>query len=228
MFKKFLYYLSNLLQLEHKPQEIPLSELEEYLETGDIILMHGEEMTSFLISVSEMSQWTHATMVVRSRDIGDDSDELLLWESNPWDKMQDVELRKKKTGPQLVDLKERLKSNREMHTDNRFMLRHLYVDNREEMYPLLRKTIDKVHSTIFPPRLKMVKMVWDGRILGKEANFDSFGCSELVAYTYMDMGLLTRKFPANQYEPRDFSRDGNVRLLKRAFFGPPIRIDVEK
>ena len=27
MFKKFLYYLSNLLQLEHKPQEIPLSEL---------------------------------------------------------------------------------------------------------------------------------------------------------------------------------------------------------
>jgi hypothetical protein len=115
-----------------------------------------------------------------------------------------------------------------MGTDNRFMVRHLYVENRKEMYPLLRKTIDTVHSTIFPPRLKMLAQVWEGRILGEEAKFDNFGCSELLAYTYMDMGLLTRKFVANQYEPRDFCQYGNVRLLKRAFFGPHIRIDVEK
>lgn len=42
-------------------------------------------------------------------------------------------------------------------------------------------------------------------------------CSELLALTYKKLGLLTRHHVSNAYAPKDFSDNGNIRLLKNAW-----------
>ncbi|AOM79629.1 hypothetical protein [Pedobacter steynii] len=44
-------------------------------------------------------------------------------------------------------------------------------------------------------------------------------CSELVAYTYKKLGLLTQNHVSNAYAPKDFSNEGTIRLLDNAFLG---------
>jgi hypothetical protein len=50
-------------------------------------------------------------------------------------------------------------------------------------------------------------------------------CSELVAYTYIQLGLLTTIHPSNSYFPVDFSDNLSVGLLKRAWLGNEILLE---
>jgi len=42
-------------------------------------------------------------------------------------------------------------------------------------------------------------------------------CSELLALTYKNLGLLTQRHVSNAYSPKDFSDDGDIRLLQGAW-----------
>jgi len=51
-------------------------------------------------------------------------------------------------------------------------------------------------------------------------------CSELVAATYKQMGLLTKTWVNNAYSPKDFSAEGTMRLLNRAYLGEQMYINM--
>ena len=92
-----------------KKRSTGYSEIQNSLKTGDIILMHGRYPSSHVIEAFEGSDYSHATMVVRAKDLNfTNCEELLLWESNVAVDVKDILLKKSKSGPQLVNLHEKL------------------------------------------------------------------------------------------------------------------------
>lgn len=53
-------------------------------------------------------------------------------------------------------------------------------------------------------------------------------CTELMATTYKQMGLLTKHHVSNAYSPKDFSSEGTVRFLEKAWLAKEIYINMEK
>ena len=49
---------------------VPFSKLKQRMQSGDIILMHGQYSDSWLIQDFERSIWTHSGMVLKAKDIG--------------------------------------------------------------------------------------------------------------------------------------------------------------
>jgi len=48
----------------------------------------------------------------------------------------------------------------------------------------------------------------------------------LVAHTYMALGLLSQYYVSNSYVPADFTEEVDVSLLKGAWLGREIMLDV--
>lgn len=57
---------------------------------------------------------------------------------------------------------------------------------------------------------------------------DKIYCSELVAATYKELGILTQNHVSNAYAPGDFSDKGTIRLLKSGWLGSEMFIDMRK
>lgn len=199
----------------------PLSDLTENLQTGDIVLVHGRYAFSIVIESIEWSPFSHSAMVVRASDVGlaGKAPELLLWESNSLTNIADILSGQTKTGPMLVPLLERLQTTQQQFADVKFMTRPLHGQRSPALLQALQTFMPSVLSATFPSDYEMGKRVFEGRVLNKTAPLDQIFCSELLAFTYMHMGLLNRHYPANAYEPKDFTAQGTLALLQRAFLG---------
>ncbi len=57
---------------------------------------------------------------------------------------------------------------------------------------------------------------------------DRIYCTELMAHTYKLLSLLTNNHVSNCYTPKDFSADGEIRLLQDAWLGDEILLDMNK
>lgn len=197
---------------------VKYSEVKDSLKTGDLILFHGRLKIGEFIEAVEGCEWSHVGMVIKSEDIGiSASDKLLLWESNDLTNLKDEVLNKSKTGPMLVDLYERMLTDIKENYDNMFKIRYLkYNDkvNVKEMLDNLKSFIFSVHTDNFPKsEFKMIEDFLEGRILNKNFNPKEFFCSELIAATYMKMGILPENLSPNSYEPIDFSGKGKLQLI---------------
>ncbi|GKU25091.1 hypothetical protein [Clostridium folliculivorans] len=192
-------------------------EVKDELKTGDLILFHGLLLSSQLNEIITRSQWSHVGMVVRPEDIGiTKSDRLLLWESNILVNLPDVELKESKVGPMLVDLEARLITDVEDKKDNRFKIRYNGCEITEEMLEKLKTFVGKVHMDNFPEsEFNLSKEFFEARILNEEITNDSYFCSELIADTFINMGLLTRRYAPNSYMPKDFSSDTVLPFIKK-------------
>ncbi|MCB0734804.1 MAG: hypothetical protein H6608_07305 [Flavobacteriales bacterium] len=206
------------------------SEVEPLVQTGDILLMHGKFPSSKLIEVIERSIWSHSAMVVRSKDIGLSGPgipELVLWESNDLTNLPDLILNKTKTGPMIVDLNKRLQTNLKDGSDVLFSLVQVHFERTPEMMQGLKDLIPKVHNAVFPSMEEMGYEMATGRYYHKSTSLDKIYCAELVGASLDAMGLLTKNYPWNGYEPRDFSAHGSLPLLGRATFQPEIHFDLK-
>lgn len=220
-----------------KKQTCSFKEIKAYLQTGDILLLHGLYPSSHIIQMAEGSLWSHAAIIVRARDIQEyynlnlDPDTLLLWESNVKNEkmpVKDVILNKEKTGPMLVKLEERLNNNFITKDDSKCAIRYLNHTRTPEMFLQLTRTINELHKAEFP---KLKGELFDpikGRVFNKKTSLDKVFCSELVAYTYIKWKLLSSNHPWNSYFPVDFSEKLSVSLLQRAFLGNEIMLDTKE
>lgn len=217
-----------------KRRTVAFDDLKDTLKTGDIVLMHGQYVSSHIVEFLEGSNWSHSAIVVRAEDLGIKCDDpVLLWESNiitPVDKgetpIYDVLLGKEKRGPQLVSLHQRMKVNFHHKDDSSFAIRHLHTDRTPEMFKVIRSVIDKYHSADFPATKEELLCPLEGRWLNEpDKTLNTIFCSELVAITYMALGLLSQLHPFNSYVPADFSFENSVGLLNRAWLGNEILIE---
>jgi hypothetical protein len=204
-------------------------EIEPYLKTGDVILQHGLYASSIQIEMIEDSMWSHISMVVRPADIGIDHQKNApcCWESNDILTEPDIITGKPKMGPTLVDLRARLTSNEANTYDYGILLRQLEVDRSGSMMDALKAFIPTVHDEKFPDMQTATANFFNGRSCNTPSSPGVQYCSQLIANTFMAMGLLTKQFVGNAYSPRDFTSNGQMQLLGRAHFINEMRLGMK-
>jgi len=103
----------------------------------------------------------------------------------------------------------------------------LHAERTLEMFESLKKVIPEMHPASFPDTYHEMLNPALGRIFKEKTELDTMFCSELAAYTYIKMGLLTSIHPVNSYFPLDFSEKLSVGLLKRAYLAQEIELQVD-
>ncbi len=189
-------------------------EMRDSLMTGDIVLFHGLGWDSDVIQILEQSQWTHVGMVVRVPEL----EYPLIWESFPFEYVEDVILHKRKSGARLVSLDERLAVGIQRGLFDTVAIRRLKVVRTPAMITALRDFIyGMFHTLPYPGDWEMLIEYLLGRFFKEEKTETSeVQCAELVAETYKQMGLLPPDILSNSFVPKDFSSDGQLQLLKDA------------
>lgn len=176
------------------------------LQTGDLVLFSGKGGLSTGIKWFTESQWSHLGMVVRPPDF----DVVLMWEASPITDIRDIETGKAHKGVRLVALSERLQSY-----EGEISIRRLIVKRAPAMLKELSRLRWELKGRPFETDLiELLKSAWEGPFGQNETDLSSLFCSELVAEAYQHMGLLSRRKPSNEYTPRDFSEEGNLKLKK--------------
>lgn len=200
----------------------PFSDLEATAKTGDIILFQGVTHSARLIQMLTGDHWSHVGMIVRSK-----SDQLLFWESEWIADLDDRGLMKQKTGPQLVDLHERLALNSSLGMTRSFAWRALNTELDEQQHTSLQAFMSEVHQLPFPGPAKFIEDIIEG-LLARRASLRTFFCSELVAESYLRLKILEDGRPPNRYWPGDFSHKGkfNHHLRQPYALAPEVQIEL--
>jgi hypothetical protein len=206
---------------ETTDQVTPYENVRNGLKTGDLVLFHGLDLESEFIEFVEHSIWSHVGMVVRMPCL----EYPLLWESTPLHYLTDPLLHQRKSGPRVVSLDDRLVVSMSKGLYNRFLVRRLEVNRSKDMFNNLANFISEVHWMTFPAEWVVIRDFLEGRFLQSVPGVRrSFYCSELVAETYMRMGLLPKTPPSNAYMPKDFAPGGHLPLHMGAKLGKDIPI----
>jgi len=210
--------------------ELPVTEeaavaydnVEFRMQTGDVVLFKGLYLDRDQ-QPHPSENWTHAGLVVKMPD----SDEPLLWESTPLESIVDRILGLRKGGPQLVSLRERLLT----YETDVYAWRQLRVARSPEMLRSLYSYVYQIHRLPFPAQVEVIRRVIQTRFFlrwwPRKPHYRSIFCTELVAETYMRMGLLPETPPASAYLPLDFSERKKIPFLKGASLGREILLRVE-
>lgn len=177
------------------------------LRTGDIVLFSGKGGISTGIKWFTQSKWSHVGMVLRLPEW----DAILIWESTTLSNIADIESGKERKGVQLVPLSERIrKYNGEASIR---MLKDIEVS--PEMLKELSLFRAEVKGRPYEKnQIELVKSAYDGPLGVNTEDLSSLFCSEMVAEAYQRMGLLSEEKASNEYTPKDFSDEGEIKLLK--------------
>jgi hypothetical protein len=107
------------------------------------------------------------------------------------------------------------------------MIRSLKVKRHPAMFRALSTFIAEVHLMDFPGNWHMLKEFLEGRLLKISPNTRrSFFCAELIAESYVRMGLLSKATPSNAYLPKDFAPGRPLVLRQNAKLGAGVLINV--
>ena len=212
-------------------QQLPLYDFMMNLQSFDIVLMKGLLVTSKEAQSLTNSIWAHSGMVVVAGDLnlpGIDPTARLYWEANTADTAVDLLSNTLKTGPQLVYLWDRIVHNYWVNYDGAFCARKLFCNRQPAMIDTLNQVMQATHSSGLPvvngEYLELPYFLM-GRFQNLSSPAGTFFCSQLLAHTYMELGLLTQKYPDNSYVPADFTEDVDVSLLNGAWLGKEIYLD---
>lgn len=214
------------------------------LKTGDIILFCGGSGISKVIEKLEHTQWSHVGMIVLPEDIKpimECENKPILWQSSPALNIREVQNKPGSCGPELVYLDELLSLLKNYHYT--VAVRRLDAHRTETMLSNLNSFISKVHMEGFPSIrklaveflkatlkektthaiIKILRLLKQlaGLFKKKQTEFlcckaGTFFCSELIAQSYIEMGLLPAYEVAGSYSPKSFSSQGNLVLSNNA------------
>lgn len=187
---------------------VTYDDVKDRLQTGDLMLCHGIFPEAIEVEAVEGSLWSHIGMVVRLPGV----EELLFWESTTTETLPDVELHRIKTGPMLVSLRKRIATDVSDQYDALFAFRVLEGKRDANIADKLQQFIEEVHGASFPSLERMAWEFLEGK-LHIQSGTTTFFCSELVAETYMRLGIMDRSEPSNSYRPVDFSDRTDLPLL---------------
>ncbi len=195
-------------------------ELEPRLQTGDILLFHGNSRRSHIIETATASRFSHVGMVFRPHGHAAP----LLWHTDPRPVTEDVADGAEHGGAQLNDLATALARMTAPEYGDTPFVRQLSVERTPEMEAGAKRAIATANKTSFPSMLEILHDWVLGRlhIATRERRME---CAEVLAFTYQHMQLLPPEPPPNAYAPRDFSiQHMKSRLLCGATLGPQMQV----
>ncbi|MCG8689563.1 MAG: hypothetical protein MI892_32115 [Desulfobacterales bacterium] len=218
----------NIPQLDY-PTLLSFDQFTKRLNTGDIILFHGDSDFDGVTDYLECSPWAHVGMIING-----ENNKTYLWESTIKSNVKDVIDLETKGGPQLVLLKDRLTNDVVIKDHSGWAFRKLKVSDalRSSFDEALEQIISIEHEKDIPSAVGVFLEVALGRYLKTETNEQKIFCSELMVLTYMQMGLVSKDAIPNGYEPKDFS-SGSHKLkflqqettLSKEYYFKPVIVD---
>lgn len=197
--------------------------------SGDILLVSGTSYSSHFVTYFCAAQWSHVAIVYR-----DEHGVPYLFEAIKNDdegsKNVDVITGRHAVGVRLIDMRKFLKS----FTGNAIALRMLMTPTALGISRLLREHItDRLSDMVvdydgIPYEHRPIDFVLARHRLVQQTSMtlDSMFCSKLVAWCYINVGLLsTDKVCANQFLPDDFSETGSIEFSYPTYLPFPGLID---
>ena len=199
---------------------IAYDELVPKLRTGDVVVFHGVSFASRAIERVTGSRYSHAAMIYRPDPDGPP----MLWETGPDPIVEDPRTRSRHGGAQLGYLDQALRTmNRPAFGDTPYV-RQLEFERTDEFERMASQVVQELEGRPFPSLLQMA-----GDWLAGQLHFVTTDkrmyCAELVAATFMRLGLLPFDPPDNFYDPKDFSVEyDRVPWQRGARLGPQYQI----
>jgi len=177
------------------------------LETGDILLFSNYTSGIFgffdsLIRWGTQSQYTHVGIVIKDPDFLNLKG-LYMWESgfeNKPDPQDDI----KKIGVQITPLEEVIKNYKK--TGHIFYRKLKCPDNL-----ITIEKLKKIHHEVYLKPYDINPAHWLSAVFTCNINMNeikSFWCSSLVAYIYIELGILSKDENWTLKRPSDFSLSG--------------------
>lgn len=201
------------------PILLPYADIRDELDTGDLVLFSGSGPYSRVIQTATLSPWSHVGMVYCLPP-----DCVFLWEAvvtSTWkDFFRGDGL---KGGVRMQLLSDRLRDYRGCEVAVRRLLKFPRTPAVYQNLSTFRRATKQAPYERHVPEL--LKSVYDGPWGRNHEDLSDFFCSELVAETYQNLGLLDEAKPSNEYVPADFSSVRKPMIEGRALLDEEVFID---
>jgi hypothetical protein len=191
--------------------------------TGDIIVFAGTMPHSVALEKKLRSQFSHASMIVRPNPTGP----IYLWQTGPSPITTDKFTGTSHGGAQLGALEPTLRVMAAPDYGDPGFYRQLKVARGPQFESAMMMFVQDMNGRPFPTVARMTKAFASGRKM-KSFSDRTLYCAELVAETYMRLGLLLMSPPPNSYIPAHFTDERKITLQKQATFGPLLSIALSK
>lgn len=200
---------------------IGLDQAVELTRTGDLWLFRGSSTADHAIRMLTNAPVNHVGMAVVLDDLPP-----LMWHAELGKGLRDVWTNSHHRGVQLHDLREAVVQWTGRY-EQRAWLRQLDATITREMEDALLRTIARWDGTPFPSTARLAGRWARGRVR-RQAGVELTYCAEVVAATYVDMGLLDGSRPTNYYDPGRFWSGDDLELLAGARLGEEIAVDTDR
>lgn len=198
---------------------VGLDEAVDLTRTGDLWLFRGRSTADHAIRLLSNAPVNHVGMAIVLDDLPP-----LMWHAELGKGLVDVWTGQHQRGVQLHDLRAAVVQWHDRY-DQQAWFRQLDVDVDREMEDAVLRTVARLDGTPFPSTAKLVGRWARGRVR-RQAPAELTYCAEVVAATYVAMGLLPDDVPTNYYDPGTFWSGDRLSLLRGARLGDEIAVEV--
>ncbi|MDQ3457501.1 MAG: hypothetical protein M3513_18995 [Actinomycetota bacterium] len=193
------------------PIPLALDAAVELTRTGDVWLFRGAGLADRAIQAVTNAPVNHVGMAVVIDDLPP-----LLWHAELGKSLPDLWSGQRQRGVQLHDLRDAVLHWRQRY-GQRTWLRQLVGPNdddrgRRAMEDAVLRSIARFDGRPFPTTRGLARGWVNGR-LRRRVDSETVFCAELVAATYVEMGLLPDDRPLNAYDPGSFWSGDHLGLL---------------
>jgi hypothetical protein len=192
-----------------EPEQASFNDVLRRIRTGDVFVFHGTSRLSRRVERATLSHYSHAAMVIRPDLDGPP----LLWHTGPRPVNEDVSTHSRHGGAQLNDLRDTLALMATPRFGDTPFWRALEVERTPEFESAALQLVADLDGTPFGTMAKMAENWAIGQI-HIPASDRTFFCAELVAHSYMKLGLLPAHPPQNAYSPHSFSDEHGTLPLR--------------
>ena len=206
-------------------------QIADSLDTGDLMLFAATFEESKLIELVTGYPFSHCGMVTRLP--GDDNVYLLESVGDSRRFPDPIDHKMDKKGVRVVNLMQLLPYYLPF-TNNEFTYRKLAADRTEDWQAKFLEFVEQVDGTPFPNDESMIVNYVLGHYRNVKAstnigtNDTVMYCAQLVAATYLQLGMLPSEVPDNYYAPGDFSSKGQAIPLLEGKLGADLLIHWDK
>ena len=212
---------------------LSLAEASAITHTGDLWLFRGFSAADRAIRFTTNSPVNHVGMAIAIDDMPP-----LMWHAELGRSLPDVWTGEHHRGAQLHDLTAAVTTWANKY-GQRAWLRPLEPAVTREMEDAALRTVSRLDGTPFPSMANLAGS-WLKSRAGKarsrdkgekegeeEGDLETAYCAEIVAMTYVEMGLLPSDRPLGWYDPGRFWSGDRLQLLDGARLGDEIEVSVE-
>ena len=203
---------------------ISLEEALDVTRTGDLWIFRGSSVADRAIRLSTNSPVNHVGMTVALDDLPP-----LLWHAELGRSLPDLWSGDKHRGVQLHDARDAVSLWFNRYGQHAW-LRQLDQPVTKVMEDAVLRTIARLDGTPFPSTARLASRWLAGRVPMRkrptDAELETAYCAEVVAGTYLAMGLLPAGQHANSYDPGSFWSGDDLSLTGGARLGKEIAVTV--